>query len=100
MRGKTDMSDWQPIESAPRDGTDIQARIPGHGEDNVIAWQVNFFMDSDESTVGGWAFTTDQEPPNCWTDGICWAVNENECASVQPTHWKPLPLSSAPRGVA
>lgn len=32
------MSDWQDMESAPRDGTHIQAEIPGHGSDNVIFW--------------------------------------------------------------
>lgn len=82
---------WQAIETAPLDGTDIQARIPGHGDDNVIAWQVDAFIDSNGNSVGGWAFTTDQEPPDCWTDGICWEVNEDENASVQPTQWKPLP---------
>ena len=61
---------WQPIESAPKDGTDIQAMIPGHGTDNVIAWQVDAFLNSEEETCGGWAFTTDQEPPECWTNGI------------------------------
>ena len=86
--------DWQPMETAPRDGTDIQARIPGHGSDNVIAWQVDAFLDEDESPCGGWAFTTDQEPPACWTDGICWQSNEDEQASIQPTHWKSLPKGS------
>ena len=36
------MSEWQPIETAPKDGTPIQARIPGHGEDNVIEWIAAF----------------------------------------------------------
>lgn len=66
---------WQDISTAPRDGTDIQARIPGHGEDNIIAWQSGF-MDENEEDCGGWAFTTDQEPPPCWTDGVCWGSNE------------------------
>lgn len=86
---------WQDISTAPRDGTDIQAEIPGNGSDNVIAWQVNAFLDDDEQPVGGWAFTTDQEPPDCWTDGICWATNEDGVASVQPTRWKPLPPEKA-----
>ncbi len=30
--------DWMPMKSAPRDGTSFQAKIPGHGSDNVIAW--------------------------------------------------------------
>ena len=88
---------WQPIETAPRDGTDIQAVIPEHGTDNVIAWQVSAFLNGDGDACGGWTFTTDQEPPACWTDGICWQVNEDENASVQPTHWKPLPPLPEPQ---
>ena len=32
------MSEWQDISTAPKDGTAFQARIPGHGQDNIIAW--------------------------------------------------------------
>lgn len=80
---------WQPIESAPRDGTAFQARIPGHGEDNVIAWYAGL-MDSDGNDCCAWAFVSDQEPPECWTDGWCWEMNEDGDRSVHPTHWKPL----------
>lgn len=82
---------WQPIETAPRDGTEFQARIPGNGEDNVIAWNDADFLDSEGNDCGAWVFTRDQEPPDCWTDGICWEVNEDGVASVRPTHWMPLP---------
>jgi hypothetical protein len=81
---------WQTMSSAPRDGTDIQAYIPGNGWDNVIAWQVDAFL-NEEGECGGWAFTTEQEPPDCWTDGVCWASNEDEDPSVPPIYWKPLP---------
>lgn len=84
------MTDWQDIETAPKDGTSIQARIPGHGEDNVIAWHSGF-LDADEQDCCCWVFTTEKEPPECWTDGVCWASNEDEVPSVQPTHWQPLP---------
>jgi hypothetical protein len=83
---------WQPIETAPKDGSEFQARIPGHGEDNVIAWD-DGLLDSHGCDCGGWMFTRDQEPPDCWTDGICWTVNEDGSASARPTHWKPLPTS-------
>lgn len=82
--------DWKPIDIAPRDGTAIQARIPGNGEDNAIAW-CEQFIDSNGDDVGGWAFVSEQEPPDCWTDGVCWARNEDGLPSVQPTHWKELP---------
>jgi hypothetical protein len=84
------MSGWQSIETAPKDGTPFQARIPGHGSDNIIAW-MDGLIDSDGKDSGGWYFVEDQEPPDSWTDGICWAVNEDGVASVQPTEWQALP---------
>lgn len=83
------MSDCQPIETAPRDGTEIQTRIPGHGEDNIIAWFSDVFEDED-GPCSAWMFTREQEPPDCWTDGVCWPSNEDGLPSIQPTHWKPL----------
>jgi hypothetical protein len=80
---------WQPISTAPKDGTAIQARIPGHGEDNVIAWQHDALLDSEGLPCGAWAFVTEQEPPDDWTDGWCWEVNEDGVSSSWPTHWKP-----------
>jgi hypothetical protein len=85
--------DWQPIESAPRDGTAIQAKIPGNGSDNIIAW-ADGFLDRNAKPIGGWYFVDgDQEPPECWSDGICWDENEDGNRSVRPTHWK-LPTVS------
>ena len=83
---------WQPIETAPRDGTPIQAEIPGHGADNIIAWECGF-VDDDERNCCTWVFVhEEQEPPGSWTDGVCWAVNEDGLPSVQPTRWKPISL--------
>lgn len=81
---------WQDIATAPRDGTEIQVRIPGHGEDNVVAW-VEELLNSWDEYCGAWAFTREQEPPESWSDGYCWAVNDEGCPSEQPTHWLPLP---------
>ena len=88
------MSEWQAIETAPRDGTEIQARIPGHGDDNVIALQ-DGYLDSDGRNCSCWVFTRDQEPPDDWTDGACWEVNEDGNASTPPTHWKRLSIPLA-----
>ena len=38
---------WQLIETAPKDGTWIQAKIPKNGSDNIIAW-VDGFVDAAE----------------------------------------------------
>lgn len=75
---------WQPMSSAPRDGTEIQAIIPGHGQDNVIAYRGGF-------EYFAWQFTRDQEPPDDWTDGVCWMENEDGKPSTQPIAWKHLP---------
>lgn len=83
------MGEWKDISSAPKDGTPIQAHIPGHGSDIIIRW-TDGLMDSADVPCGGWEMADDQEPPDSWTDGICWAVNEDGEPSVQPTHWKPL----------
>lgn len=82
---------WYPIVTAPKDGTAIQARIPGHGDDNVIAWLGGLVADNEVDECWAWHFVEDQEPPECWTDGICWASNAEGIASVQPTHWRELP---------
>lgn len=83
------MSEWQTMESAPRDGRCIQAKIPGHGADNIIAWQ-DGFLTSEEKDCCAWVMMDDQEPPDSWSDGVCWEVNEDGVPSVKPTHWKPL----------
>jgi hypothetical protein len=85
--------DWQLIDTAPIDGTEIQAAIPGNGADNVIACHDGFINTAGEDCAS-WVFVTEQEPPDCWTDGVCWEVNEDGNASVRPTHWKPLPASA------
>ncbi len=87
---------WQPMKTAPRDGSWIQVRIPGHGDDNVVAW-IDGLLDSDEKDCGGWTFMTEQEPPDSWTDGICWDVNEDGVKSDQPTEWKHLPEEAQKR---
>ena len=84
--------DWQDMSTAPQDGTWIQAEIPDHGSDNVIFWMDDTVIDSNDNPCGCWAFVhEEQEPPACWTDGICWEVNEDLKPSVKPTRWKPLP---------
>jgi len=82
--------DWQDISTAPKDGTPIQARIPGNGDDNIIAWLGGLEAD-DGGEAWSWVFVEDQEPPDDWTDGICWTINEDGVASTLPTHWQPLP---------
>jgi len=78
---------WRPIKSAPRDGTIIKARIPGHG-DFLIFWQWGF-VDEYENECGCWICAQGQEPPDCWTDGVCWGQNDDGRRSVWPDAWMP-----------
>ena len=87
------MTDWQPMDTAPRDGTWIQAKIPGYGADNVIAF-CSGFTDAGNESVCCWCFMTEQEPPDDWTDGVCWASNADGVPSTLPIWWKLLPASS------
>lgn len=81
--------EWMPIETAPSDGSAIQARIPGHGDDNVIMW-LSDCVEDERGSCGSWVFVNeDQEPPDDWSDGYCWASNEDGVRSSWPTHWKP-----------
>lgn len=56
--------DWQPIETAPKDGTEILAYWEGHMD--VMSW--------------------DQDMEN-FTDDLGYTVRGNR----QPSHWQPLP---------
>lgn len=74
------MSEWQPIETAPKDETYIAAiaRIDGKWSAvSTIAWNVY---------LGAWA---DHIAPNEWADRH--HMPRAKAVVVQPTHWMPLP---------
>lgn len=57
-------------------------------------------MTMDEEPCDQWQATIEGEHPPCWSDGCCWASNEDENASLQPTHWSPIaPAPAATPGV-
>lgn len=66
------VSQWQPIESAPKDGTDVVLFWPGYG--NGVT--VGFYLDN-SNTAHPWAG---------------WSVHSGQLARYgQPTCWQPLP---------
>jgi len=65
------MSEWQPISTAPKDGTAFLGWLPE---------RVGYFARQDIATCS-WTE---------WGSGR-WRVNGHNSASDQPTHWMPLP---------
>jgi len=72
--------EWQPIETAPKDGTFVLVYAPNVGEPRV--------------TVGSWDREPDEEGGQRWRDDLfAWDT-------IEPTHWKTLPEPPAERGQA
>ncbi len=83
------MSEWQPIETAPKDGTPILAYCGGFVE--MIAW-FDGWKDGLVTSPSGpcWGYSTgrgDRFPDEGWdTFTGCYATPE-----YKPTLWQPLP---------
>lgn len=66
------MSDWQPIETAPKDGTPIKLLIP---------YSPEIFPESDCTDRGFWS-----------AEDSCFRFDGDDGPDdIQPTHWMPLP---------
>lgn len=76
------MSDWQPIETAPKDGTAVLVKSSEHPE---YGEQVLWF---DVSNLG-WA--------GMYPGIAGWIDMFWDLAAPQPTHWMPLPPSTGTR---
>lgn len=79
------MSDWKPIETAPRDGTPILVYLPTWERQPVreVHWAIPF-----EGASDGW-----WETPNAPRDPGYMIVEGTPHA---PTHWMPLPAPPTP----
>lgn len=65
------MSEWQPIETAPKEGRMVLAKYVGHHDHPTTLWWL---------TLGQWSWKYGN-----WNDGI------EPCGLADPTHWMPLP---------
>ena len=102
MHGPTDpcpsqgggrVSAWQPIETAPKDGTVVRLKTKdGRMLRASFQWGLENGL-GDE--CGAWFAEDEYEQPPSWTDGICWASNEDEVPSDPPTNWMPDPPKDA-----
>jgi hypothetical protein len=68
------MTEWQPIETAPKDGT------------RLLVWANNLWR---EPAIAYWSRSGPLNPP-CWVGGHCHVGHID-----QPTHWMPLPTPPA-----
>jgi len=77
------MSDWRPIETAPKDGTIID--IGGRAFDGVFERWCNAHWEDRGGEEGTWR--------GPWSDGY-----ESELPDDRfvPTHWMPLPAPPSP----
>ena len=73
------MSDWQPIETAPKDGERI-----------LLAWGI------DAIEIGWWKHNGRTQRSYFAIDH---EMDDYELADDQPTHWMPLPLPPQAFGV-
>jgi len=80
------MNAWKPIVTAPKNGRHI-ALLTKYGIRVVGFW------DNIDDDTYCWVATVDGEHPKCWTDGVCWASNEDDVPSDPPVLWAELPAS-------
>ena len=74
---------WQPIETAPKDGTKIVIWAERYDFCPIAQW-------SSGPDVSGWSFDAFSSPCASCEDGfIGW--NEDIEDGFMPTHWMPLP---------
>lgn len=69
---------WQPIETAPKDGTQVVLLLEGHTEAVVASWR-------EVEDFALWVAVDEFKEPSSWDGGSCWEHSD------QPTHWAPLP---------
>jgi len=81
------MSSWQPIATAPQDGTEIILKV---GKRSFRAKWYIIYDGCEDGDAWGWRAMEEANYPKSWCDGICWQINSNEEQSRLPTYWKPL----------
>jgi hypothetical protein len=91
------VSAWRPIKSAPLTGKMVMVKA---GRREFAAFWNAGAYENESGSCGGWAARDEDAAPPCWSDGVCWAVNEHGVRSAQPREWKPLPSERTAPGDA
>lgn len=74
------------MENAPLD-TPLAIRAGGMTFDA----RLQLLDNGDKEPTYGWVADREGIHPQCWTNGRCWDLNENNEPSAKVTHWQPLP---------
>lgn len=82
------MMEWQPIETAPKDGTRI---VLGRRDWDVFPAAYWGDIDGDEGAFGAWLFVNDFCTGLPGETGTELGWSEDIEAGWMPTHWMPLP---------
>ena len=79
--GSIEMTEWQPIDTAPKDGTDIIVMYM-HIDTQIVhaAFWMDYEEGLDDPDIEGWWSYVWSEVSRTKLDGSC-----------SPTHWMPLP---------
>ena len=75
---------WQPIKTAPKDGTWIIAFVPSTGRSHAVQWDKQFDLARDDEE-------DDAGYRGAWTDHAVQSFGYEELKEYVPTHWMPLP---------
>lgn len=90
------MAEWQPIETAPRNETEILLWREGWNAAPVGHWGA---MDDDEGLFCGWYLKDDfYVMGSCQEGFVGWS--EDIADGHMPTHWAPLPVTDTPQAVS
>ena len=76
---------WQPIETAPKDGTRVLIFDPNVGI-RADVWEAEFESLNDDTKEDGWGGYR-----GAWTDHAVLSFGYEEVEEYQPTMWMPLP---------
>lgn len=76
--------DWQPMDTVPLNEPVVRLHMPDGT--SFLAHLVPS-IDSDDQDCWAWCAVNEDEAPDNWTDGVCWAVNGNLERSTQPIGW-------------
>jgi len=83
---------WKPIETAPSDTPVIVITAEGRIFKAIYKPGV---AENEQGSCGAWCTVEETDPhPACWTDGMCWASNEDGVPSDAPAGWLPAPPAS------